>query len=158
MTKLLQYSLMNARDFASLVRALFLPDTLDQAIREAMDEQVERGEEGRVHVFIPSGPSLTPFALDDLLRNPRAYPLEQGEASSGSAIYGRRNAAFLGTTVSGRNHPGFLVYDSAAAVVVDLINRDGKSMLNPMLRQEYLSTLERELRYSVAWQERTLSE
>ncbi len=151
------YLLDNAREFASLVRGLFMQDTLDQAIRDAMDEQVECGKEGRVQVFIPHGPTFTPSVFDDLLLDPHGYPLERGEASSGAQIYGRRNDAYLGTTVSGRHHPGFFVYDSGTALIVDFIDRSGKSKLNPMLRQAYLSMLEQEIGYSVAWDEKVLS-
>ncbi len=152
------YTIENARELASYVKILFSVSTLDQAIRDAMDEQVEHGEEGRVQVFIPSGSSFTSTGFDDLLRNPKSHPLEKGEESSGPAIYGKRNDAYLGTTKSGRYHPGFLVFDSGTALIVDFIGRDGKSKLNPMLRQDYNSMLERELEYSVAWQERALSD
>ena len=155
-TGMCDYNPENARELASCVKILFSASTLDQAIRDAMDEQAELCEEGRVQVFIPSGPSFTVSGFDDLLRNPKSHPLYKGEESSGPAIYGKRNDAYLGTTKSGRHHLGFLVFDSGIALIVDFIGRDGKSKLNPMLRQDYTSMLERELGYSVAWQERAL--
>ncbi len=153
-----EYSLENAREFASLVRGLFTPESLEAAIRDAMDEQVEQGEEGRVQVFIPTGPTLTPTVFDNLLHDPRSYSLAQGEAPAGAAIYGRGNAAFFGTTVRGRHHPAFLVYDSGTAIIVDFIDREGKSKINPLIRQEYLYMLEKGLGYSVARAERPLHE
>ncbi|MEK6825747.1 MAG: hypothetical protein AABY00_03095 [Nanoarchaeota archaeon] len=154
-----EYTLENAKELASLVRILFKSESFEEAVRAAVDEQLENLQEGRIHIFIPANTrSLTPNSFQELLASPKRYPLQTGEASSGPAIYGTKQSAFLGTTISGRNHSGFLVYDSAAAVIVDFVDRNtGKSLINPAIRQSYLSALEKELKYNVGWQEQVLT-
>ena len=155
----LEYGIENATALASKVTEMFDRESIDKAVREAVDEQVELEETGRIQIFIPCNTeSLKPHIFEELLFDVSSHQLKNGELPAESSIYGRRNAAFLGTTESGRPHNGFLVYDSAVALIVDLINREGKSLMNKFARKEYLSSLEKSLGYSVAWQERKLSE
>ncbi|MEK6855988.1 MAG: hypothetical protein AABX66_02395 [Nanoarchaeota archaeon] len=156
----LVYSLENARELASLVRVLFFSGTLEEAVREAEDWQIEKMVEGRVRVFIPANTdSLTPAKFEELLRAPTKYDLVSGRVIDGPAIYGRPDVAFLGKTKDDpRPHPGFLVYDTNAAVIVDYIGRDGKTLINRMAREQYCTTLREKLGFDVSWNESSLAE
>ena len=152
-------SLENARDVALSVRSVFPHSALDDAVREAMEAQMEPG---RIHVFIPCNtnrepPGFPPSHFQEMLYDPTSHKSAQGEPKDKARIFGKADEAFTAThATSGEPYPGFLVYDSAAAVIVDMIGRDGKSILNPMFRQSYLEVLENELGYSVARQEQPL--
>lgn len=144
-----EYTLENAREFGSLVRVLFNQSSFDEATMDASSEMEETGDEGRVKIFVPHGMTLKPDHFYQLIEKAHSQKLEIGEASSGKAIYGKRNDAFHGKTIAGKHHPGFLVYDTATTLIVDLIDRKGRSQVNPAIREQYHSALEKELGYSV---------
>lgn len=154
------YNLSNAKLFASRVINLLTPGELDNAIREASDEQMEKGLDGRIQVFIPCNTdSFSPRAFQEMLVEPEKYPLRNDLEPSERQAYGRKNDAFNGFALKAqRPHKAFLVYDSAVALIVDLIGREGNSLMNRGVRTEYLSSLERVLGYSVEWRESQLAE
>ena len=149
------YTLENAKEFASLIMLSYSSDELEHAVRDALDEQVEYEEAGRLQVFVPFG-DVNVRHIEDCLSEPHKYKFKRGEENEGLAIYGRRIDAFNGKTKSGKEHSFFFVYDTNAAVMTDFIGKDGKSLMNPSVRNVYLSSLEKSLGYSVAWQEKPL--
>jgi len=160
------YSLSKARVFAEHVRGFLSSEEIMSAVMEAENDQMERGEPGRIQLFIPcNSDEFPPEHFQEDLIEPIKYKLAKGE-NSVKGIYGRRNDAYLGHIIDnsqgfkadGRPHLAFLIYDPNAKAIVDYIGRDGRSIMNPTERIRYLSTLEEELNDSVAWVERPLAD
>jgi len=158
------YTMEKSRYLASSVISHFTPEDIKIAVRDAMEEQVEREKAGLVQILIPCKiKRFTPPIFLELLEYPELvktkYIIEIGEETFGDKkIYGRKSDAYHGTVVSGRNHNGFLVNDSTLKILPDMINREGKTLMNLMLRDIYLSELQEEVGHSVAWQESPLIE
>ena len=150
----------SVKEFSAEVRSLFKTSTLDTAIHIASDEQMESFDLGRVQVFIPTTERVTPSIFHELLVDPQSYLLRLGDDPCAIfPIYGTKRDAFLGSVkMAQRPHPGFFVYDASSGIIVDFINRDGKSMMNPALRSEFIGMLEREMGYDISWREQALVE
>lgn len=156
-----EYSFEKAKEVAAEVIGLYKSETLQQAVRSAHDELSIRQIPGRVQVFIPcNAERVTPDRFDALLRGEQgAGSFKIGEEMrGGGGIYGTGYEAFEARKAGGGIPQQFFVYDSGAGVIVDLINRKGKTLLNLMMRASYLDMLQSNLGFSVRWEERPLVE
>lgn len=150
------YTLPNARKFASLIVGIYSSGELEEAVRDALNEQEQKNAPGRLQVFIGCDHSIIGGHVADCLVEPRKYIFKKGGSNAAKEIYGTTEDAFNGTTKSGEPHASFFVYDTNAAVVVDLVGRNGKSLLPAGVRNVYLSSLEESLGYSITREEKPL--
>jgi len=150
------YTLENAKEFASLIIGLYDTEELDSAVKDAIDEQMNRQETGRLQVFIGCDYTINPRHVEDCLVKPHEHIFKRGSRNEQKEIYGKRDEAYNGRNKSGEPHSAFFVYDTNAAVMADFIGKNGESLLSRAVRNTYLSALESSLRYSVAREEAPL--
>lgn len=127
------FGLNNARDLASRVTALVNKKTLDESIQQAYFEQLDPTANPVLYFPTRSAPTL----FIELLQDPKKYDVYGGEKSQG--VYGSLENALDGRTTEKDNiHKYFLVYDPAHRIFLDMIDREGKSMWNTEIRDQYL--------------------
>jgi len=153
------YKIETAREFSGILHGLFDREHIEFAISQAQEENFRRLRDDRIQVFLPCDTdSLTPQKFQANLVEPRKYPVRIGEEIDGMSVYGTGESAFNGRIIKGRVHPGFIVFDTATGLAVDMINREGQTIMDLRERTGYLSMLEEGFGYSVAWSQRPLLE
>lgn len=151
------YPLDHVKKFSSSILQIYSSAELTRATMEAKQEQEDTNDTGRVHVLIPCNDSVDPKNVEECLSGAKKSKFKAGKKTQKFGIYGRTADAYNGRTIDGEPHASFFVYDTNAAIIVDLISREnGESLLSPSFRQNYLLCLATELDYTVGWQQRPL--
>ena len=142
--------LMAARNLTGI----FKKSGLDEAVLEASSAQEINEIPGRVHVYFSADlDNCSPAQFEDMLLYPERISFRPGSPNEARSIYPTWEQALAGT-IAGSNprlHPAFFVYDSNAALVVDYVDRNGRSLLNSFKRSQYHADLASHFGDSLEW-------
>ncbi len=122
----------NAEKLARAIRARF-PRSFDPAISELASDPITSDREK--YIYVPCSPLYPIGDLEESLVNPSAnFAFGIDSPTDGKPLYTSWEAALEGKAVDSVNktktpHPFFLAYVIMPGVIVDCIDREGKSLL-----------------------------
>ncbi|MBI2631519.1 hypothetical protein HYW75_00770 [Candidatus Pacearchaeota archaeon] len=148
---MLDYSLANAQMVGRKI--LSLCTGLSEAVQDARSYVSING--GPILVYIPAKFNSAVFSVE--LSSPSFVPLINDTRGQKDPIYGSLELALEGRNVRGELHKSFLLLDPSKDVVLDFIDRSGKSVFPFIARREYYEALRRDVP-SIALYERIYNE
>lgn len=152
---IMNYTLEKAVEAANLVKGFFKPEWIDEALLEAAQLREFTDKKGPIHLYFPCNVnSLEGLKL--LLEDPKKASLEkvlkEGAKAQGRPVYSSWEEALRGVIEKiNMPHTAFLVYNHNFEILVDCVNRDGKSLIPKPNRKSYLGAMQLYLNRSLEW-------